>query len=302
MTKKSAPPSKKKTAASSPDDAPGTQVKKTKVDLPEETSASSSNDAPTVESSPDDASVTTKKIELPEGTVSSSADDAPATPVKKKMALPVRRVKTELPSPKGKSVNIVKVLGAPEPLSFEMYMYEKNPTTDGFTNHIRKYIREASEHRQASHELLDKANFTQAVPRRVPFSENVKMLNASGYFRNIFLRFLGDPANPGVPVHSTPESRKEGLKAFTSFLADKRFSNYPESENMPTEDLTNEEEPIPLDKFLMDETIKECLETDIDLDLLGPGFVKMYPDFAPACWKGPNYSEWAKSIGFGKEE
>jgi hypothetical protein len=218
------------------------------------------------------------------------------------MKLPVARVKTEIPSPgKNKMNKVVKVFGPSAPFTFEVYMYEASGEKDGFTNHIRNYVNENPNLRNVINETFDEANFVKFAVRRVPFSANEPLTDIKGYNRYVFIRFLGDRANPGIPVYSTVESRQIGLLAFCVMLRDGRLSTYPEDMSLRTEDITNETLPQPLDMFLKDETIKECMEFDLDPEMLVPGFVEMYEDFAPICWRGPNYSIWAQELGFGSE-
>lgn len=215
----------------------------------------------------------------------------------------LRRIKTEMPSPttKSKPESILKVWAPPEPFYFEAYMYEKNAKEDGFIHGIRQYLKNSGTDDYPVSETFDNANFTRLVSRRIPHSANLEMKSPNGYNRFVIIRQLGDPENPSVAVPSTVETRKEGLAALKSFLKDPRFSKYPVNDSLQTLDITADDSKMACDTWLMDSTIQEMMETDIDSDILTAGFVEEFPDVAKFCWAGPNFSDWARELGFGSE-
>jgi hypothetical protein len=207
----------------------------------------------------------------------------------KKFKVPASKVNSPTPTKQKKALKLT-CYGWCKPLRFEVYLYEKSINEDGYTWGVQKYLKDEFEQK---HESLEHANFTRVLTRRVPFSSNVAMTGASGYRRVVFIRY------PKGDEGSTKETRQEGLQAMKSFLMDPKFSDYP-PKIIETEDLTNEDNYAPLDQFLMDDDIEELMKLDIPLEVLDGNFKEEYGGFADACWRGPNFSDWAKTLGFVK--
>jgi hypothetical protein len=223
--------------------------------------------------------------------VTTSLSNSSIMPPKKKFKVPQSKPNSPLPTKAKKSMKL-KCFGLPYPFRCELYTYEKNSNDDGYSYGGVKYIR--GEFTDEVHELFDRANFTEVLTRREPHSKNRAMENPAGYRRTVFVRY---PRSG----ESTPETRQEGLEAMKSFLMDSRFSTYP-PKDIETVDMTNEDCYTPLDELLMDEDIEKIMKTDIPLDALNEDFYKEYEGFADVCWAGPNYSDWAKTLGFIKQE
>jgi hypothetical protein len=210
---------------------------------------------------------------------------------------PAKKEKKEGQSPKkggfGGRCPTLKVYGLPAPFSWELYLYESDCENDGYVHGLEQYLSNPEE--GVIHDEVDDANFTQVVNRRIPGSRNEVLRNGkNNYFRKVIIRFVKDK-------DPSEETRQEGLDALKSFVMDSRFSRYPPTK-VTTYDMTTITCRMALDKFIMDSVIKEFIQEDIPEDELDSTFVESYPDFAPFCWAGPSYSDFAKTIGFGAPE
>lgn len=212
----------------------------------------------------------------------------------KKAKMPLKRVKKEIPSPskKGSSGPSINVVGFGEPFTLELYWYEKNQRQDGFIDSLRRYINSAGtrihDEDALTHSGVDGANFTEITVRRVPRSQDETMYDGE-YPRFLIVRYLNGP--------STAETRQVGLEALKSFLMDGRFQRYPIANSVPTIDRTYE--GAAFDEYVKDDKIKQFMEEDIDPAELDEDFFSTFPDCAKICWKGPYYSEFARTLGFG---
>ena len=167
----------------------------------------------------------------------------------------------------------------------EAYIFEKGDGEDGFLNHIRQFCADDLES-----EVLTELGINNLVPRRMPNTNNVAMNGTRGYWRQIIIRYLdGEP--------STPQTRQHGLAELKAFLLDPANTRYPPAD-IETEDVTDPENPQPLDHFFMDENIKEFMEEDIESHQLNPSFVTNFPEVARLCWAHHHVSEWARTLGF----
>ncbi len=138
--------------------------------------------------------------------------------------------------------------------------------------------------------LVD-ANVTAHVNRRIPFSNNQVLKQANTDFnRAIIVRYPKEG-------ESTPQTRETGLNLIGDFLMDRNFSKFPPF-SIEKEDITDLDNPPPLDKFFMDDQIKEFLIQAIDAKDLDESFVNTYPEFAKLCWSGKYVSDFARTLGF----
>ena len=209
---------------------------------------------------------------------------AALSPKKRKNApLPIR-IKQE----KGP---FLRVYGFGPEFSFEMYIIEKDSENDEYLKGISDYI-ESPPDTNSKHSLIDECNFYKKAYRRIPKSANEHLCGTKkGYWRSVILRYPKEN-------ESTPQTRQDGLNALSSFLKDSRFSKYPIN-NIITVDMTDEDNLPSLDTFLMDDDIKNVMEQDIDEEELNKEFVSKYPEFAKRIYAGNNYSDWARTLGFG---
>ena len=63
--------------------------------------------------------------------------------------------------------------------------------------------------------------------------------------------------------------------------------------------MTDDDNLPSLDSFFMDDDIKNIMEQDIAEEELNNKFVLNYPSFANRVYAGNNYSDWARTLGFG---
>jgi hypothetical protein len=176
------------------------------------------------------------------------------------------------------------------PFAFEIYFYEKNGSEDGFTNGVTKYMRG---NETDVHELFDNANFTEALSRRVPGSNDIVAKSSeTNYDRRIFMRYPPD-------AESTPATRSTGLLALKSFLQDARFSRYPPAQ-IETLDLTDYENvrPTPMDDYMMNGDIKDVLLHACDAADLNESFKDTWPETAKCIWQSSNVGEFGRALGF----
>ena len=177
-----------------------------------------------------------------------------------------------------------------DPISIECYIFQKSGNKDGYLHGLRKYVK--NEFGNTKHEALENLGWLNVYLRRVPYSSNEVLRDSDDYMRSVIVRYPPDRI-------STPQTRKDCMEALKSFFADERFSNYP-SHNIETIDETDEDHPEPLDKYFMDEQIKEFLIAEIPPEELNREFASTYNEFAPYCWSSDNVSQWAREIlGFG---
>ena len=189
----------------------------------------------------------------------------------------------------GKPAPTITVIHFAEPFAFELYMYEKDKLSDGFTFNLVKYINNGPDG-DAIFANIDACNFTEVVNRRVPGTEDTIMKNGTNSItRNLFIRY----PTGGV---STEKTRQEGLSALSEFFRDSRNTNWP-PEIIAVEDITNTSTAA-MDAYMLNDDIKARLVEDCELELLQATFKTNYPDCAERCWAGRNVGEWAKGLGF----
>ena len=118
------------------------------------------------------------------------------------------------------------------------------------------------------------------------------MKDGDDYMRQVIIRYAPDQ-------ESTEESRQQGLAALADFFGDERFSKFP-AHNIQKMDVTDEDDYEPLDRFLMDDQIKDVIVTCCDSDDLKSDFASVYEDFANKIYAGQNVGKWAReTLGFG---
>ena len=98
---------------------------------------------------------------------------------------------------------------------------------------------------------------------------------------------------------SIKESCQEGLDALKDFLMDLPISSYPPKQIL-TCDLTSTNEQASLDMYLLDDDIQTIMKMPFKEEEFTKEFASKYPEVTNMCWKSNNYSEFAKSLGFGK--
>jgi hypothetical protein len=205
------------------------------------------------------------------------------SPPRKKKNYTVGKQRHGKPAPK------ITVIHFAEPFSFELYMYEKDRLSDGFTFNLVKYINNGPDG-DAIFAKIDACNFTEVVNRRVPGTEDTVMKNGiNNITRNLFIRYPTD----GI---STEKTRQEGLSALSEFFLDPRNTNWP-PEMIAVEDITGTSTAA-MDAYMLNDDIKARLVEDCELELLQKTFKTNYPDCADRCWAGRNVGEWAKGLGF----
>lgn len=178
-----------------------------------------------------------------------------------------------------------------EPISVECYIYEKAGNKDGYLHGLRKYCKQ--EFGNEKHNGLEGWGWFMVHPRRIHGSSNEILRQPDDYMRQIVARYPPDNI-------STPESRQEGLEVLKDFFGDDRFSNYPAT-NIECSDQTDPDNLEPLDKYFLDEQIKELLIAEMEEEDLNTDFVTNFPDFAAKCWSTDNVSEWARMVlGYGR--
>jgi hypothetical protein len=211
-----------------------------------------------------------------------ASPQAKRSPGKAKKPVPMRMKKMPL---------TIYAINFGPPFAFELYIYEKNGSEDGFTNGITKYMRG---NEVEVHELFDTANFTQFWQRRVHGSPDIVAKSAeNNYDRRLFLRY---PAEG----ESTPETRATGLLAMKSFLQDPRFSRYPPVQ-IETVDITDFEtmRPPAMDDYMMNCDIKEVVLHACEAADLNEDFKETFPDCAKCIWQSNHVGEFGRSLGFG---
>jgi hypothetical protein len=109
------------------------------------------------------------------------------------------------------------------------------------------------------------------------------------YKRYLFVRY--------VPRGSTPVTRAEALEALAAFFRNSNYFKYPPA-HITTIDGTNVDNPHSLDQFFMDDDIIEFLRAEFAESALNGNFFANYPILSSKLWAGPNYPEFARSIGF----
>jgi hypothetical protein len=138
---------------------------------------------------------------------------------------------------------------------------------------------------------LDSLGFNDTKWRRVPGSRDIIMENPeNGFWRLMLCRYLDTP--------STPESREEGLQGLKTFLMSNRSTRFPPNDII-TSDATNppDQDPCPLDMYLLDADIEEIMKMFLDEESFNPHFYEEFPEFARLCWSGPHNSDFAVSLG-----
>ncbi len=197
------------------------------------------------------------------------------------------KVKTSAPTKiKGKaSPPTIRVL-VPDPIfKFEMYFVEKNAGEDAFMMPYTRFVREEIEDQG-----LKDANFGPIVFRRDPGTDDEPLEGQKGFWRQIIIRYPSEQ-------ESTPETREEGLRVLKAFFLRKDTQQFPPSD-ITTHDAADPENPPPLDRYFMNETIKNFMEEDINETSLNESFVQEWPEIAAKCWASSQVSQWAYSLGF----
>lgn len=181
-------------------------------------------------------------------------------------------------------------------IPLELYFLEKSSDEDAFSYGVAKYMAENKEDRGWNDDFFDECNFTKVTARRIPFSNNEEWKIAEGkskgYARRLYIRWPKEK-------ESTPDTRKEGMKAFQKLLGDKR-TGYTVRENIELVDLTDYEAkpPISMDKYMMNEDIDFCIRNEIADSELTKSFKKKYPVLASTLWGGRFVSDLAREMGF----
>lgn len=214
---------------------------------------------------------------------SDSAKSPPKSPRKKIGKIPTRKsnVKTN-----GTKNPVLTCYGFGPELPIEAYLYSKDDTQDGYMNGFKLFVdgREDSD-------TLTEANFTAYMGRRVPQSANVVMHNgATTFWRIVMLRYVPDRV-------STSETRAHGLQVLKTFLNSTLNTKYPVADII-TIDGTHEEDPHSLDTFFMDNDIVDIIKEAFDEQELNKEFYANYQSLALKLWSGPNYPDYARSLGY----
>jgi hypothetical protein len=223
-------------------------------------------------------------------TASSPSAASPPKKQKSSMPSPPKKKKASVPSPKKQSrgPDKIKIFAAAGLSSEIVQCTNATDTKDMFLNTGKGKV--AGTITDKPHEEFDNLNITEFAPRRKAFSDNEVLRDSNGYMR--FNLILYPPGG-----ESTPETRAAALEALKSFFMDPRMSLYPPTE-IETVDITDLEEGNPLDMYLQDEKIKQLILEDIPEEELNNSFKDKYPKFASSLWRGPNVSDWAKTLRF----
>lgn len=216
-------------------------------------------------------------------------------PYKKNTSSPPRKLKQSPTPKKNKKVGgepTLTVIRFMDPLSLELFIYEKNIGSDGYLNGLQVALGGIGPDGNVvpPSPLLVEGNFHSVPYRRKPNTASEHALSANGFWRCNILRYPPEG-------ESTNETRQEGLRLLSTFLKDKAHTKYPPA-NITLIDATDEENPPSLDHYLFDETIQEVMTEDIDETILNGNFYSGYHDFAIKCWAYPFNSVWARSLGF----
>jgi hypothetical protein len=205
---------------------------------------------------------------------------------KKKLKTPTRN-----DNKRKERIPILTVQAFPEPFQFEAYSFTFDANTDCFTYGVKKYLN--GEYGDAKNQTFDDAQFMKFVYRRIPFSDNLESKNpGTDFWRCYFIRYPKEK-------ESTVATRQEGLEALSEFVRDKRFSKYP-PDAIVLHDATNVEHLPPLDAFFKNADIKTFFEEDFELEHLTPEFfIERGAEFASSLLRGPHFSEYARSLGYG---
>ena len=207
-------------------------------------------------------------------------------PRKKGPASPPRRKNAGLPERKKKITNQLTVRAFQDPFSFEMYIFQVGEGKDGFLNNIRMFI---NDELKGNPQMLMDANVTRLAHRRIPFSNNEAMMNGI-HERQVIVTYPRE-------LKSTSETRAKGLQQISSFFMDPKFARFPPSA-IEQIDMTDEEDPSPLDEFFMDDEIEAFMKHEFEEENLDTDVVKNFPELAAKCWSGTHVSDFARSLGF----
>lgn len=217
---------------------------------------------------------------------------APSPAGNGKIISPPRKKKAGPPTHKHglTTINVFRC-GPPGTFTFECVTVVKPDGSEYFVYPIKQYF---SGTEKQLHNPLQVANLHGLFDQRVPNTEEEKMKvhSSSGNLtRTVFVRY---PEGN----ESTSETRKVFAGAISDFLQDERFFRYP-LRTVSIVDLTNDNDPIALDEYFMNNDIKNFMEEDLGPDVLNENFYKNYTSFAKVCWKYNHTSQWAEEkLGF----
>lgn len=171
----------------------------------------------------------------------------------------------------------------------EAYLYTISDQDDGFLDGYKKYLEGVQGYEC---DYMEAANFCYIWNRRIPNTRDEVMTNNKNTFwRRIMIRYLTDDQE------STAETRLHGAETLRRFLMDPRYTNFP-PKAITIFDGTNEENPVALDEFFMDDKIEYMMRMDLDVSELDQDFYKKYSKFADKIWSYPAMSRFAGKYGF----
>jgi hypothetical protein len=210
-------------------------------------------------------------------------------PQKKAHGSPPRRKNAPMPQRKKKLSYQLTVQAFPEPFAFEKYIFHYgNDEKDGFLYSLKQFL---SGNLEENPQTLVDANVTACPDHRIPFSNDEVLKDADNvYHRCIIVRYPKEG-------ESTPETRITGLNLLADFFMDHNFSKFPPA-FIDKSDITDLDNPSPLDMFFLDKEIKDFIIQAIDEKYLNKTFVATFPEFAKLCWSGKHISVFAQSLGF----
>ena len=183
------------------------------------------------------------------------------------------------------------------PLEMEVYISEKNSSTDAYLKGLSDYINPVTKN-EFKHETIDNCNFTEILNRRISCGRDENMFGTgkdATYPRKIIVRYPEEG-------FSTEETRQKGLNALKTFFEDSRFHKFPH-QNIILEDMNNDKVSYyALDEFFKDKNIENIMNVHFESDELNKNFFKKYSKFANYVYKGKEYGNYAMSLGFRTEE
>lgn len=186
----------------------------------------------------------------------------------------------------------VTVWGFHPTFPLEVYSYRKGSDDDGYTHTLRQSIDGNAD----TIPILDDNGFIQYFVRRQHRDKNQVMTNADNWPCHLIVRWVPNQEP------STPATRTEGLRILKNFFMSSEWSKFP-PRDIVTVDMTNTDDPIPLDHFFLDEQVALFIKDIFPDEVANDRFAVDYPDVAKMFFSRDLFPpEAVTQYGYGSQK
>lgn len=173
-------------------------------------------------------------------------------------------------------------------MPLEAYFFRRSDERDGYTLSYRKAV-----DGDIQIQMLEDNGFIQYFNRRVNAENNTTMMGSDDWACHVLMRWV-----PGQNP-STPHTRRDGLRLLRGFFMSSEYSKYP-PHDIVTVDLTDPENPVSMDQFILDENIMTLIPMLFPPETANTSFAREYPDVARVFFSGDSFpSDAIAMYGYG---